>query len=441
MDKQGELIKHRDLWKQSDLVDSPEIKLGNSIDPNQIQEALNTSLGLKADASSAAGLSTENDQAKTKLIVFEPQTGFVFERVTEFPAPVSKSTLTQAVGPSKIVALSVLFTPATFPDDLDDDSRDPDAVKKEGKSLLTESKMTLPTQHHSTQVTQPAVNMTIAIPETATFLHLVKVVIKYHNKNNAGNPIKEIPEAYIVSFENQPQYVYSPKHIISKFISQTSFVISEDPKYIKSKQTGKKNFRQLKIKLPTGQGAKTINIEGTAKSQHILTEVCSKAKLDHTEFLLLWNGKPLNREMTVEDVWNEGGREAHLEVVERVQNMEDIPSSTGGDIFWYKKLAQKYTRYNVLYFNKKGLKSKVQEVVLGIDGEHITQSVIRKKGAQKQSEPRPIKDVLGCAVLAEGSTKFYIEYADRTLHTYDSHADMDVTKEIIGKINFLMKEK
>jgi hypothetical protein len=29
MDKQGDLIKHRDLWKQSDLVDSPEIKLGN----------------------------------------------------------------------------------------------------------------------------------------------------------------------------------------------------------------------------------------------------------------------------------------------------------------------------------------------------------------------------------------------------------------------------
>jgi hypothetical protein len=29
LDKQGDLIKHRDLWKQSDLVDSPEIKLGN----------------------------------------------------------------------------------------------------------------------------------------------------------------------------------------------------------------------------------------------------------------------------------------------------------------------------------------------------------------------------------------------------------------------------
>lgn len=337
----------------------------------------------------------------------------------------SKSTLTQAVGPSKIVALSVVFTPATFPDDLDDE--------KEGKGHLTESKQTLPQQ----LAVQSAVNLTIAIPETATFLHLIKVVIKYHNKNNPSNPIKEIPEAYIVSFENQPQYVYSPKHIISKFISQSSFVISEDPKYIKSKQIGKKNFRQLKIKLPTGQGAKTILIEGTAKSQQILTEVCSKAKLDHTEFLLLWNGKPLNRELTVEDVWNG----AQLEVVERVQNMEDLPSSTGGDIFWYKKLAQKYTRYNVLYFNKKGLKSKMQEVVLGIDGEHITQSIIRKKGAQKQSEPRPIKDVLGCAVLAEGSTKFYIEYTDRTLHTYDSHADMDVTKEIVGKINFLMKEK
>jgi preprotein translocase subunit SecG len=36
-----------------------------------------------------------------------------------------------------------------------------------------------------------------------------------------------------------------------------------------AKQTGKKNFRQLKIKLPTGQGAKTISIEGTAKSQQV----------------------------------------------------------------------------------------------------------------------------------------------------------------------------
>lgn len=47
--------------------------------------------------------------------------------------------------------------------------------------------------------------------------------------------------------------------------------------------------------------------------------------------------------------------------------------------------------------------------------------------SQFQSEPRPVKDVLSCTVLAEGSTKFYIEYADRTIHTYDSHADMDVT--------------
>jgi hypothetical protein len=46
-------------------------------------------------------------------------------------------------------------------------------------------------------------------------------------------------------------------------------------------------------------------------------------------------------------------------------DLDDTPMSTGGDIFWYKKLAQKYTRYNVIYFNKKGIKSKVQEVVLG----------------------------------------------------------------------------
>jgi hypothetical protein len=54
-----------------------------SIDPNQIQEALNASLGLKAEGSaSAVGQSAENDQAKAKMIVFEPQTGFLFERVT-----------------------------------------------------------------------------------------------------------------------------------------------------------------------------------------------------------------------------------------------------------------------------------------------------------------------------------------------------------------------
>jgi hypothetical protein len=39
--------------------------------------------------------------------------------------------------------------------------------------------------------------------------------------------------------------------------------------------------------------------------------------------------------------------------------------------------------------------------------------------------------VLSCALLAEGSTKFYIEYADRTVHTYDSHADKDVTSMLI----------
>lgn len=39
-EKQADLIQQRDVWKQSDLTDSPDIKLGNSIDPNQIHEAM-----------------------------------------------------------------------------------------------------------------------------------------------------------------------------------------------------------------------------------------------------------------------------------------------------------------------------------------------------------------------------------------------------------------
>jgi len=86
------------------------------------------------------------------------------------------------------------------------------------------------------------------------------------------------------------------------------------------------------------------------------------------------------------------------------------------------------------------IKNKVlQEVVLGIDGEHITQTEVKKKGQQKQSVPRAIKEVLHCSVLQEGSSKFSIEYQDRVIHYYDSNY-FDVTKEIVGKINYLMKE-
>jgi hypothetical protein len=49
------------------------------------------------------------------------------------------------------------------------------------------------------------------------------------------------------------------------------------------------------------------------------------------------------------------------------------------------------------YF-KKGIKSKVQEVVLGIDGEHIAMTIKKKKGTRKQvcsfSLPLPSSTIL-----------------------------------------------
>jgi hypothetical protein len=82
VEKQGDLIKHRDLWKQSDLVDSPEIKLGNSIDPNQIHEALHPQTVQKVEAKEGNTNDNQN-QTKTKVITFEPPTTlFVFEKVT-----------------------------------------------------------------------------------------------------------------------------------------------------------------------------------------------------------------------------------------------------------------------------------------------------------------------------------------------------------------------
>lgn len=35
-------------------------------------------------------------------------------------------------------------------------------------------------------------------------------------------------------------------------------------------------------------------------------------------------------------------------------------------------------------YYKKGIKSKVEEVVLGIDGEHISMTIKKKKGTKKQ---------------------------------------------------------
>lgn len=78
------------------------------------------------------------------------------------------------------------------------------------------------------------------------------------------------------------------------------------------------------------------------------------------------------------------------------------------DIFWYGKLARKYKRYHVMYY-KKGIKSKVEEVVLGIDGEHISTTIKKKKGTKKQSTRYPIKEVTKCELQAPGSVRFTLE--------------------------------
>jgi len=82
------------------------------------------------------------------------------------------------------------------------------------------------------------------------------------------------------------------------------------------------------------------------------------------------------------------------------------------------------------YFDRK------QERILGIDGERITQTVVKKKGQNKQLPPVSIKEVTDAYVHEDKPTYFTVEFRDKP-SVYEAQTP-NIAREIVGKIQHLL---
>eukprot|EP01126_Amoeba_proteus_P065139 TRINITY_DN920_c0_g1_i2.p1 TRINITY_DN920_c0_g1~~TRINITY_DN920_c0_g1_i2.p1 ORF type:complete len:273 (+),score=62.46 TRINITY_DN920_c0_g1_i2:825-1643(+) len=270
--------------------------------------------------------------------------------------------------------------------------------------------------------------MVVGLPETATFGMFIKTLTKDYNKTHPKNPVEETLEAWIVEFPSLPKtdFNFRLKDLIKGY-SHLQFVVREDPKYAKGPQ---KDKILLRVFLPTGE-YKTMAFRPDQRMHAVLTGMCAKFKMDPSDHLLFYGSSVVSRDLTVNDVAS-----GDLKLVERSKTlMNSVESEEGkAEIFWYGKLARKYKRYSVICRKKKG---KAQ-VVLGIDGEHITMFVVKKTGASKQSTKNPISQVMNCSLSEEGGLKFTLELQGKAAFLFEA-ASNDVAREIVGKVRYLMK--
>ena len=130
----------------------------------------------------------------------------------------------------------------------------------------------------------------------------------------------------------------------------------------------------IKINLPAGQ-KHTVTVPPAFKVIALLPEVCEKRKMDPSDYMLLYKFGNVPKDLTAGEV---AAEDSQLHIVQKdALRKEDEDHS---EIFWYRKLAEKYKRYNVLYVQakrKKGKAESKEESILGIDGEHVSHTVIK----------------------------------------------------------------
>jgi hypothetical protein len=102
---------------------------------------------------------------------------------------------------------------------------------------------------------------------------------------------------------------------------------------------------------------------------------------------------------------------------------------------------QSHQTYNVVLLKNKGkpFTTSKQERVMGIDGERITHTVIKKKGASsKPLPPNAIKDVKQITIIEEKPGSFILEFKDSKPMTFEAPS-YAIAKEIVGKVQYLLQ--
>lgn len=162
--------------------------------------------------------------------------------------------------------------------------------------------------------------------------------------------------------------------------------------------------------------------------------------MEPADYTLLYKYGNVPKDLTAADV---AAQDALLHIVAKdALRKEDEDDQS--DIFWYRKLAEKYKRYNVLYIHSKRKKETKEESILGIDGAHVSHTVI-KKNRNKQYPPIAIADVKACVLLTvpddgapQQQRRFAIEFADGTSKLFEAGSNQ-LAREIVGKLQFLLQ--
>jgi len=252
-------------------------------------------------------------------------------------------------------------------------------------------------------------------------------------KQRFKEAINESPDFYRIGIEEgdledrEIQWL-NLRNTVANFDS-CDFVIAENTRSNEKKEETDVN---VQINLPAGNYHKML-CPPARRVGTILCHVCDKRRLDVYEHVILWEGKVVSRDTQVGAL----GNHVELAIMTRSEYKagdEEEPV----EIFWYGTLAQKYKPYT-LYAIKKGIsRTTSKEVVLGIDGATITQTFKKKKN-NKTHPPCPIWDVVSCQLSEESESQFTIHFKTNKVATFEA-GQKKIAKEIVGKIQFLIKQ-
>jgi len=156
-----------------------------------------------------------------------------------------------------------------------------------------------------------------------------------------------------------------------------------------------------------------------------MAEICNKFFLDPSLHTMIYKGNPIPPEINVSKI-----ADGPVSIVERSSDQQTAQDDeAAGETFWYRHLAQKYKRYNVIYILKRGIKNKPQNAILGIDGEHITHNYTtgsKKRGPNKQHMYQ-IRDVVKCQLNDDGDEKgdnkgrqFTVQFRNNKVSTFEA---------------------
>jgi hypothetical protein len=190
----------------------------------------------------------------------------------------------------------------------------------------------------------------------------------------------------------------------------------------------------IKAILPDG-AYHMIAFDKTTKMSKVLKAICEKRALMPHDYTLQSLTDPptyINRDMKVGDL-----KENNVRLVPKTEVMTAIDKDDP-EIVWYEALALQYKTYNVIFIKNKGKPfGSKQHRIIGIDGERITHTVI-KKNATKVLPQNSIREVKNAAApYFDKPTTFILEFKDNKTMTFEAPTSA-VAKEIVGKITYIL---